>query len=78
MRSAEEVKAHVLDIVTRATNRRIRPITLERMVMRETGASMQEVKHCLNDLMREKKLVFTYRDPCSYVEIPTPGSHLPA
>ena len=25
----------------------------------------------LNDLMREQRLVFTYRDPCSYVEVPT-------
>jgi TusA-related sulfurtransferase len=36
---------------------------------------ISEVKKALKDLMQGGRLVFTYRDPCSYVEIPAMQNH---
>jgi len=35
-------------------------------------------QQALNDLVREGELVFTYRDPCSYVEMPESVGTTPA
>jgi hypothetical protein len=70
MRSNEKIKTLILSLVTGSMKQRLRPFTLEQTVMRKTGASLDEVKRALNELMREEELVYSYRDPCSYVEVP--------
>jgi DNA-binding GntR family transcriptional regulator len=70
MLAREEIKVRVLELVLGATDRRIRPITLEKTVASQTGVSIQDVREALSELEREGAVVQTYRDPCSYVEIP--------
>ncbi len=48
----------------------MRPIALERLLRKEGPSSRQEIRKALNALVRSGSLVYTYRDPCSFVEIP--------
>jgi DNA-binding GntR family transcriptional regulator len=66
----ESVKEHILTLVTEAEHQRLRPHELHEGLRRSLGASRVTIQRSLNDLIREGKLVFTYRDPCSYVETP--------
>jgi hypothetical protein len=70
MHASGQIKARILAIVSGTTNRRIRPLALERQVQDELEVSKAEIRTALLDLMRRERLVYTYRDPCSYVEIP--------
>ncbi len=70
MKLIDQIKERILQHVSGTPAGRIRPRDLDRSVSRETEASTAQVKQALNELMREEKLVFTYRDPCSYVEFP--------
>jgi len=62
-------------IVSSAKNKRIRPFELEKMLSKKFGISVVPVKEALKDLVLDEKLVFTYQDPCSYIEIPVIESH---
>jgi hypothetical protein len=78
MRTHEQIEERILEVVSDQPNQRIRPVTLERELREELGISLHAIKAALNDLVQEESLVFTYRDPCSYVEIPVAESHRPA
>lgn len=71
MDTRKQIEDRILEIVSNQPNKRIRPITLERELREELRVPLHEIKEALNDLMEEESLVFTYRDPCSYVEVPT-------
>ena len=73
MSTPDHVRSHILEVVTRAPNRRIRPVFLGRTLRRECHPSKAAVRKALGDLIRARKLVYTYRDPCSFVEIPPEG-----
>jgi len=72
-----EVKRQLLMLVTEADNHRRRPHELHESLLRSTGASRSTIQRALTDLVRDGELVFTYRDPCSYVEIPEPVGATP-
>ena len=74
----ERIKEQILTLVTEAENQRRRPHELHESLLRSLGASRSAVQQSLNELVREGKLVFTYRDPCSYVEIPESVGTTPA
>ena len=59
-----------LEMVSVAENQRQRPHPVMMTVSSDLGVPIFKVKKVLEDLLREQKLVFTYRDPCSFVEIP--------
>ncbi len=65
-----QVKARILEIVSRTQKRRVRPVLLERALKRELEFTGKEFKQALNDLVKARRLVYTYRDPCSFLEIP--------
>ena len=70
MYTDEEVRSRILAVVSSAPNTRMRPIELERMLLLEGMSSKKAIKEALNDLMLTTRLVYTYRDPCSFVELP--------
>ena len=72
MNTVGQLKSQILDAVSGAPDRRIRPIDLERKITAGGETSKAELKEALNALVEAKNLVYTYRDPCSFLELPTP------
>lgn len=70
MTAHEQTRQRIMDAVSGAPVQRIRPIDLERHLGTDYGLGMRATKDVLKELVNEGKLVFTYRDPCSFVEIP--------
>jgi hypothetical protein len=75
MNAHEETKERIMEAVWGAQNQRIRPIDLEKKLEQEHGLAPSTIKGELKELVDEGELVFTYRDPCSYVEIPVEENH---
>ena len=74
MSALGEIKERTVEAVWEAPNQRIRPIDLRRKLEKEHGLVLVAIKDVLKELIGEGKLVYTYRDPCSYVEIPVTES----
>ena len=70
MSQSGQIKKKIMEMVTTAENQRKRPHSVVRTVSDILGVPMFRVKTVLEDLLKERKLVFTYRDPCSFIEIP--------
>jgi hypothetical protein len=75
MNAHEKTKERIMEAVWGAENQRIRPIDLERKLEHEHGFALSAIKELLKELVDDGELVRTYRDPCSYVEIPVEESH---
>jgi hypothetical protein len=75
MNAHEETKERILEEVWTAENQRVRPAVLERKLAHERGLALSSIKDAVNDLVAEGLLVYAYRDPCSYLEIPTEEAH---
>ena len=71
----EHTKDQIMKLVSEAEGKRLRPHYVEKTISESMGISIFAVKEALNDLVQSEELVFTYRDPCSYVEIPAVESH---
>lgn len=65
-----QMRSRILNLVAEAKEQRFRPIELKRMLEEKYQYSMFSVQKTLNDMVRNGDLIFTYRDPCNYVEIP--------
>lgn len=70
MGQAEQIREKILDMVKGAKSQRRNIHEVMRSFSTEFGVSLIRVREVVNDLIREKELVFTYRDPFTYVEIP--------
>jgi len=70
MSQVKQIREKILEMVKANKNQRRSPYEVIRRLSTEFGVSMFMVRGALNDLIRERKLVFTYRDPFTYVEIP--------
>ena len=70
MGQAEQIREKILDMVKVAKSQRRNIYEVMRSLSAEFGVSVIRVREALNDLIREKELVFTYRNPFTYVEIP--------
>ncbi len=67
------LKERIMELVANSKEQRLRPIHATQTITRERDASAFEVNAALKDLIEEGELVYSYRDPCSYVEIPCNG-----
>ena len=74
MTAHQATKERIMEAVLGARYQRIRPFDLERKMARDHSLALSTVKDALKELMSKGELVFTYRDPCSYVEIPVAQS----
>ena len=70
MSQSGQIKQKIMEMVTTAENQRQRPHSVVRTVSDILGVPIFRVKTVLEDLLKERRLVFTYRDPCSFIEIP--------
>lgn len=70
MGQSEQIREKILDMVKVAKSQRRNIHEVMSSLSTEFGISVIRVREALNDLIREKELVFTYRDPFTYVEIP--------
>ena len=79
MNQFDQIKEEVLFLVSSAKYQRMRPHEVEKNLSKKLGVSLFMVKEALEDLVEQRELVFTYRDPSSYVEVPSagglPGAH---
>jgi len=70
MTQSEQIREKIMEMVISAENQRQRPQSVVMAVSGNLGVLIFRVKKILEDLLKERKLIFTYRDPCSFVEIP--------
>jgi hypothetical protein len=70
MSQTDKIEQRIIEMVNTANDHRQRPHTLVKVLSDELGISTFRVKKVLEHLIGEKKLVFTYRNHCCYVEIP--------
>jgi hypothetical protein len=70
MTQSEQISKEIMEMVITSHNQRQRPHSVVRTVSDNLGVPMFRVKEALEALLKERKLIFTYRDPCSFVEIP--------
>ena len=64
------MRQNILSLIAEAKQQRLRPIEVKRMLEARYQYSMFSVQKALEELVHSGDLVFTYRDPCNYVEIP--------
>jgi hypothetical protein len=70
MDQSDEIRQKIMEMVSSAEDQRQRPYSLVKTVSDNSGLPIFRVKKVLENLIKERKLIFTYRDPCSFVEIP--------
>jgi hypothetical protein len=73
MKKHEMHRERLLELVASTPDQRMRPSELTRGLAQEVGLSAHAVKQIINELVEDMELVYAYRDPCSYVEIPCNG-----
>jgi hypothetical protein len=73
MNGYETQKERIMELVASAPNQRIRPSGISRQLAREMGTSSDVVNKIIKEMVDEEELVYTYRDPCSYLEMPCNG-----
>lgn len=57
-------------MISGAKEQRFRPHEIQKALSIKFSVPLSMVKEVLNELVAKERLVFTYRDPCNYVEIP--------
>ena len=79
MSQSKQIRKKIMEMVIASEAQRQRPHSVLRTVSKDLGVPIFRVNKILENLIKERKLVFTYRDPCSFVEIPindmSRGSH---
>lgn len=70
MTQSEQIRKKIMEMVTAAEDQRQRPHSVVMAVSSDLEIPIFRVKKVLENLVKERKLVFTYRDPCSFVEMP--------
>ena len=70
MNQFDHIKSEIMKMMRTATNHRLRPHEIEKALYRKLGIHSFTAQGALDDLVKEEKLVFTYWDPESFVELP--------
>jgi hypothetical protein len=70
MTQSEQIRKKIMELVTAAEDQRQRPHSVVMTVSSDLEVPIFRVKKVLENLVKERKLIFTYRDPCSFVEMP--------
>ena len=65
----QRIKEEILVSLSVASNQRLRPHDVERILSHKLGVSIHTIHQGVKDLAEEGKLVYTYRDPDSYIEV---------
>ncbi len=70
MKQREQLAGEIMVMVSSARAQRLRPHEIQKALSAKFSVPLSTVKDVLNELVAGARLVFTYRDPCNYVEIP--------
>lgn len=70
MTQSEQIRKEIMVMVTKAENQRQRPYAVVRSISDNLGVPIFKVKKVLDALLKERKMVLTYGDPFSFVELP--------
>ena len=70
MSESKQIEKRMIEMISTETNQRRRPYEVVRHLAEDLGVSVTKIREVLDNLIRHRKLVFTYRDPCSYIEFP--------
>jgi len=70
MAKSERMRQRILNLVVEAKQQRLRPIEVKRILKEKFQYSMFSVQKALKEMVNNGDLIFTYRDPCNYVEVP--------
>jgi hypothetical protein len=70
MSDSKQIEKRIIEMISTETNQRRRPYEMVKNLAEDLGLPVTQIREVLDKLIRDRKLVFTYRDPCSYVEFP--------
>jgi len=73
MTEYDAMKERIMDLVATSKGQRLRPVHVAQTLSRELDLSPFTVNAAVRDLVDDGELVYAYRDPTSYVEIPCNG-----
>ncbi len=73
MTEHELMRERLMELIASSSNQRLRPNDAKQVVSQEFAVSASTINEVLKELVEDGDLVYTYRDPCSYVEIPCNG-----
>jgi hypothetical protein len=74
----ERLKDEILALLSAAPDQRLRPHEVEKGLAHKLGVFIYTVQDAIRVPAEERRLVFTYRDPTSYIEIPAPSESVRA
>jgi len=75
MNLSERINHQIMTLILTAKNRRLRPKDVEWSLADKLGVSVSTIKEALKVLINKGLLVYTYRNPFDYVEIPAVEGH---
>jgi len=73
MLDTNTLKMRIMDFVASSKNQRARPIEAKQTLAQQLDTSQFAVNAAVEELVEDEELVYSYRDPCSYIEIPCNG-----
>lgn len=65
----DRLKEEIVALISAAPNQRLRPHEVGKGLAHKLEISRHTVREAIRTLTVEGRLVFTYRDPCSFVEV---------
>ena len=66
----QEIEDAIVAMVREARAERLRPRELFKLLGEQHGLTWSAARRALSPLLHDQRLVYTYRDPCSFVELP--------
>ena len=70
MQHQEQIEREILTTLQNADSGKLRPNTLIKAAAQSAGVPYARAKSALVRLARRQQLIYSYRDPCSFVELP--------
>ncbi len=67
----KRIEGEILSMLQQAERGRLRPNALITAIAHGGEFPFAEVKSIMVNLVRRDVLIYTYRDPCSFVELPS-------
>ncbi len=67
------LKNRLMERIASSRHQRLRPHEVEQQFAQELDLTTYVVHEAVKDLVEEGDLVYAYRDPCTFVEIPCNG-----
>lgn len=70
MNKKDQLTGEIMVMISGAREQRLRPHEIQKALSTKFSVPQSMVQDVLKELVAKERLVFTYRDPCNFVEIP--------